>query len=397
MIVEKIITIIAELILVFMLCYKLKKSISRENLVIIPLCFISTGIYIFFVASRKYIPIYLQISIFLFGFLLPVISSFLQYNNIMIKRKLLYYRMKYLYNLKEYEKVIKYIIKLVALDGRTAEYLYILGMCYKNLDDYINARDSFALATELDKGDYKSYYELGRILDETNKKETAIVMFNKAIKIKPDFYEAREALGICYTSQGKFKEAINVYKKALEKHPDSYEIYYNIAIIELELEEYDEAKAAFKKAGEIKNDLYTAFYNLGNICYLLGEYDEAIEAYRKMLNSGVYGPKAYYKIAVVYACKKEYEKALATLEYAIELDPKYIKKSRGEYAFENMRKMIDNYLIQKEVLETKEKEKKDYMKYKFKIFKKDDDLKLDNYSNDYNTYNYNNINEVKHA
>lgn len=397
MIVEKIITIIAELILVCILCYKLKKSNSKENLVIIPLCLISVGMYIFFVVSERYIPIYLQVSIFLFGFLLPLISTFLQYNNIMIKRKLLYYRMKYLYSLKEYEKVIKYIVKLVSIDGRTAEYLYILGMCYKNLDDYINARDSFALVIELDKNDYKSYYELGRILDETNKKETAIVMFNKAIKIKPDFYEAREALGICYTSQGKFKEAISVYKKALEKHPDSYEIYYNIAIIELELEEYEEAKAAFKKAGEIKNDLYTAFYNLGNICYLLGEYDEAIEAYRKMLNSGVYGPKAYYKIAVVYACKKEYEKALATLEYAIELDPKYVKKSRGEYAFENMRTMIDDYLIQKEVLENKEIEKKEYMKYKFKILRKYDEKKVDNCIKSYGNYSYNNINDVKHA
>ena len=233
------------------------------------------------------------------------------------------------------------------------------------------------------------------ILDETNKKDTAIVMFNKCIKIKSDFYEAKEALGICYTSQGKFKEAVNVYKKALEKHPDSYEMYYNIAIIELEVGEYEEAKAAFKKAGEIKSDLYTAFYNLGNICHILGEYDEAIEAYKKMLNSGVYGPKAYYKIAVIYALKKEYEKSMASLEYAIELDPKYIKKVREEYAFVNMKNMIDKYLIDKEILENKEKQRRNYMKDRFKLFKKKE-LEED-YSKDYSTNSYGVYDKVKHA
>ena len=55
----------------------------------------------------------------------------------------------------------------------------------------------------------------------------------------------------------------------------------------------------------------------------------AIEAYKKMLKSGVYGPKGYYKIALVYAEKGEYEKSMASLEYAIELEPMYINKSSG--------------------------------------------------------------------
>ena len=395
MIVERFITIIVEIFFFFFLSFRYIKRYAPENLVIIPVVAVCIGSYISFTVNNAYIPLYIQICIFIFSFVLPAISIILQYNNIIITRKILYYRMKYSFFSKEYSKTIGYITKLVSYEGRKAEYLYILGICYKNLNDFINARDSFALAIDLDKNDYKSYYELGLILDETNKKDTAIVMFNKCIKIKSDFYEAKEALGICYTSQGKFKEAVNVYKKALEKHPDSYEMYYNIAIIELEVGEYEEAKAAFKKAGEIKSDLYTAFYNLGNICHILGEYDEAIEAYKKMLNSGVYGPKAYYKIAVIYALKKEYEKSMASLEYAIELDPKYIKKVREEYAFVNMKNMIDKYLIDKEILENKEKQRRNYMKDRFKLFKKKE-LEED-YSKDYSTNSYGVYDKVKHA
>ncbi len=395
MIVEEFIIIFTEIILITLLSYKYIKKCAPENLVIVPIIVLLVCTYIFFTIKSKYIPLILQICLILFGYILPLVLVALQYNNIIIARKILYYRMKYLFNLKEYEQTIDYINKLIAYEGRKAEYMYILGICYKNLNDYINARDSFALAVDLDKKDFKSYYELGHILDETNKTDTAIVMFNKAIRIKPDFYEAREALGICYTRQGKFKEAINVYKKALEKFPNSYELYYNIAIIEIELDKLEEAKASFKKAGEIKKDLYSAFYNLGNIHLTLSEYEDAINEYRKVLSSGIYGPKAYYKIATVYAIKREYEKAMASLEYAIELDPIYIKKAKEDFTFSKMQNVINRYLIDKEILENKEKQRRNYMKNTFKIFSKKDIL--EDYSKNYSTEIYQNKVDVKQA
>ena len=396
MIVEQFIIILTEIILVILLINKCIKKRAPENIIIVPIIIALLFIYISFTINNKYIPLVFQICLFLFGYVIPIVAISLQYNNIIIARKLLYYRIKYLFNMKEYEQTINNINKLISYEGRKSEYLYMLGVCYKNLNDRINARDSFALATDLNKEDYKSYYELGLILDETDKKETAIVMFNKAIKLNPNFYEAREALGICFTRQGKFIEAVSVYKKALEKFPNSYELYYNIAIIEMELERLEEAKAAFKKAGEIKKDLYSAFYNLGNIYSMLEEYDNAIEEYKKILTSGVYGSKAYYKIATVYAIKREYEKAMASLEYAIELDPIYIKKAKEDYAFNQMQNIINRYLIDKEVLENREKQRRNYMKSTFKIFSKKDILEED-YSKNYNPDSYQNEINIRHA
>ncbi len=394
MIVEKATIIFIAVVLVILLSIRYIKRYAPENLVIIPLTTFFSCMYIFFTINGIYIPILIQTLIFVFAIILPINAVILQYNNIVLTRKILYYKMKYAYFSKEYEKTISYIEKLVSHEGRKREYLYILGQCYKNLNDFINARDSFALAIELDKNDYKSYYELGLILDETNKKETALAMFNRAIKIKPDFYEAHEALGICLTRQGKFNEAVSVYKKALEKFTNSYELYYNIAIIEMELGDYDSAKEAFENAGRIKPDLYTAFYNLGDINYLKGDLDGAIEEYRKILNSGVYGKKAYYKIAIVYATKKEYEKAMSSLEYAIELDPKYIESAKEEYIFKPMESLIQKYLHDKEILKIKEKDRRNYMKDKFKLFRKKDDVDVTqiDYSKDYSKVKDNNEN-----
>ena len=188
MVVEKFIMIVLEILFVFLLCYKYVKRYAPENLIIIPLMCITFGSYISFTFNNVYIPIYFEICILLFSFIIPVIVIIFQYNNIRIMEKILYYRMKYAYFSKEFEKTINLINKIEVKEGKNAELLYILGMCYKQLHDLINARDSFALAIELNKEDYKSYYELGVILDKTNKKEVAMIMFKKAIKIKDDFY-----------------------------------------------------------------------------------------------------------------------------------------------------------------------------------------------------------------
>lgn len=369
MILDRLVFIFVSLIFIILLSIRYIKRYAPENLIVIPFLALSLGLYICFAIYNVYIPIYFQIPIFIFSILIPMINIFLQYNNIVLSRKILYYIMKYEYKSRDYEKTIECIKKLVTLEGRKAEYLYLLGQCYKHTGDFINSRDCFALAVELDSNDYKSYYELGLVLDETNKKENAMVMFNNALRANPDFYEAKEALGICLTSQGKFEEAVLVYKDALKKHPESYEIYYNIAMIESELGKYDEAIGAFENAGRIKPDLYMAFYNLGKLYYSNKEYDKAIEAYSKMLNSTLYGPKAYYNLAIVYATKADFDRAMTTLEYAMELDEKYIKKADTEYIFNPFRSLIEDYKKAKEKEKIKQIQKHNFMEQRLRIFK----------------------------
>lgn len=366
---EKIVVVLLSLILMILLSIRYVRRYAPENIIIVPFMSLLLSIYIPFAIYKINIPLYLQILILVFDIIVPACCATLQYNNIILSRKILYYRMKYNYRMCEYTKTIDMIAKLVSLEGRRAEYLYILGQCYKHIGDFINSRDSFALAVELDSKDYKSYYELGLALDETNKKDSAIKMFNNALKIKPDFYEAQEALGICLTSKGEFEEAVKIYRKALRYHPDSYELYYNIAMIESELGNYEEAIQAFEEAGKIKGDLYTAFYNLGKLYYSENRYDEAIEAFSKILNSTTYGKKGYYNLAIVYSKKGEYEKAMATLEYCMELDSKYIEKADNEYIFNPFRNRIEEYKKAKERIKIKEFQKHNFMDQSFKIFK----------------------------
>lgn len=380
MLFEKVGIMLFMIILLYILSYNYLKKYAPENSAIIVFLVASFVLYITFAIYDIFIPIYAQILILLFGILIPCVIVFLQSRNIIIAKKIIYYKMKSLYNIKDYKSTLKYINKLVILDGRSNELLYLTGMCYKGLNDFINSRDSFALALEFDDKDYKSYYEYGLVLDSTNKKEAALLMFDKAIKCKPDFYEAKEAKGICLTSQGRFLEAIFSYNEAVKMHKDAYEMYYNIGMLEQEVENYDKAEEAFRKVEEIKPEFLLASYNIGELCLRKGEYEEAIKEYKKVTNSMTYGPKSYYKIAVCYALLQEYDKAMSALEYTIELNEEFIKKAAVEYAFLPMRDMVNSYIKSKQEAKQREIDKKNYMKNKIiSFFKKDGDGKVEKF------------------
>jgi tetratricopeptide (TPR) repeat protein len=57
-----------------------------------------------------------------------------------------------------------------------------------------------------------------------------MAFYEKALEIKPDYYEAYYGIGVAYASSNKFKEAIKAYKKAIEIKP-SHKAYYNMGSI----------------------------------------------------------------------------------------------------------------------------------------------------------------------
>ena len=88
-----------------------------------------------------------------------------------------------------------------------------------------------------------------------------------------------------------------------------------------------------------------------------------------MFPSPTYSKIAYYEIAKIYSITSQKEKAMATLEYLFELDPKYVKDARNEYVFSNMKDMINEYLMDMEIKKAKQKEKRNYMRETFKLIK----------------------------
>ena len=90
-----------------------------------------------------------------------------------------------------------------------------------------------------------------------------------------------------------------------------------------------------------------------------------------MTKNTEYSEKAYYKIAMIYAIQKEYEKALTIIEYLIESDASYMERIGDEIIFNPMKEQINTLFLTRSKILQEEMEEKEYVsKNKKKSHKK---------------------------
>lgn len=344
MIIDNIIVIVVAIILITYLSVNYIKKYAPVNLLLIAICAFSLGVYLPVVFYNVYLRIRYQIPIGIGIFVLPCIFAILQYNNISFGRNLLYKRAEKYYNNQKYTKCIISLQKLINKEGRKANTIFLLAKCFYELEEYANAKEFIYETVEIDPSNYIAYFILGNILEKEEDINSAIDMYKKCLEIEPLFYDAYEVLGILLANDGEYKKAEEIYKKAIEYHAESYELLYNLAMIQLELGKTDEAEKNLEFALVINPDIHEAIYSLGNIKLHKGNYNEALSLYNEIVKSEKYGLKAYYKIAIIYVTKNEFEKAMSVIEYLISEDSSYIDIIENEFIFNAMRSRIDRFL-----------------------------------------------------
>ncbi|BBC23771.1 tetratricopeptide repeat protein [Pseudanabaena sp. ABRG5-3] len=141
---------------------------------------------------------------------------------------------------------------------------------------------------------YFILYQKGLALADTNNYEDAIDCFDKAIKHKPDFFDAWCSRAYLEKEEGDWEISLQNYNKALEIDPSSAEIWFERAELISFMEGDDEYK-------QTKEDLIAAYDDLIKNCvpddcyypmaiylrsgelYLIGKYEESLESYNLVL------------------------------------------------------------------------------------------------------------------
>lgn len=344
MIIDNIIVIAVAIILITYLSINYVKKYAPVNLFLIAICAFSLGIYLPVVFYNVYLRIRYQIPLGIGLFVLPSVFAILQYNNITFGKNLLFKRAEKCYNNQKYMKCINYLQKLMVKEGRNGNALFLLAKCYYAIKEYTQAKEYLYEVIDKDEYNFNAYFLLGNILEDEKDIDSAIDMYQKALDIEPTCYDAYEALGILLADQGKYSDAEKLYKKAIEFHAESYELLYNLAMIQLELGKTEEAEKNLEFTLVIKPDIPEAIYSLGNIKLLKGNYNDALSLYSEITKSETYGLKAYYKIAIIYVTKNEFDKAYSVIEYLINEDRNYIDMIENEFVFSSMRSKIDTLI-----------------------------------------------------
>jgi tetratricopeptide (TPR) repeat protein len=127
------------------------------------------------------------------------------------------------------------------------------------------------------------YYGEGVNFSHAGKYADALVSYEKAVFIRPNYADAWLNRGIALDYLGRYDEAIASYDRVIVLQPSYAEAWYNRGIALRKLGRYADAIASYDKAIAISPSYAEAWLNRGVALDYLGRYEEAIASYDKVI------------------------------------------------------------------------------------------------------------------
>ena len=149
----------------------------------------------------------------------------------------------------------------------------IAGVSNAGLMQFDAAIDCYRKALKIKPDYFQAYNNMGNVLKDKDDQEAAIDCYRKAIKIKPDYFQAYNNMGNVLKDINNPEAAIDCYRKALKMKPDYANCYKNMGIA---LQDKDDPEAAidcYRKAIKIKPD-YAEVYRLLSTLNSYKKHDE---------------------------------------------------------------------------------------------------------------------------
>lgn len=213
---------------------------------------------------------------------------------------------------------------------------YNRGLALRNSNKNQEAIISFERAI-LIKPDYSLVFaeKCGTLRDLNDSKlyKNAIEACNNAIKINGDWGESNPAIAYKYkaevlTKLGKLSSAIDVYQKALEINADDAMSWYEQGKLQQKLSMYDKALASYSMAVQVKPKFSQALARQAEILNELKNYQAALESSDQALaGDGIWEDTT---LAYVWVQRStalvnlgKYEESIADAERAIALRQSY--------------------------------------------------------------------------
>lgn len=127
--------------------------------------------------------------------------------------------------------------------------------------------------------------------------DEAILEYNKAILINPEYAEAYSNRGMTYFAKGLFNQALEDYNMAIKLNPNLAQAYNNRGNVYSRRGLYKQAIADYNKALELNPELTIVYYNKALACEAVDDIEEAIKSYQYFLQQ-VPATNAFAKEAI---------------------------------------------------------------------------------------------------
>jgi len=235
-----------------------------------------------------------------------------------------------------YEEAEKDLFFSTELNYEDPETYYYLSLCYEEQSQNEVALQSIETALKYDKENIDYWFKAAFLAYEVNKYDLSVKYYKSLLEIDSTHKFSFVNLGLNYAKQDKKDSAIIWYDKVLAIYPDYSLAYNNKAYVFQSDGDYLKAIELYTTA--ISFDTYDTrpVWNRGDCYFALGQFDNAITDYQNVydMNSEYYN--ALFQIGECYEKKGQIIEALRFyMEY------KTIASSESTY-YDEVDKKIEN-------------------------------------------------------
>ncbi|MFT4196128.1 tetratricopeptide repeat protein [Ottowia sp.] len=176
----------------------------------------------------------------------------------------------------------------LALDGRNAQTLCLLGTAYSRLGRGDEAIACFDRALAIDVRQAPVWYDRGNVLHTLGRHAQALESLERALMLAPNFANAWLNRGhvLAHLKQSKeaqasYKEALASYRKAVEADPKSPTAWFALGKALTQVHRLPDALTCYEKAVALDDRNAEAWISYGATLLNLGGIDDALEAFDK--------------------------------------------------------------------------------------------------------------------
>ena len=139
------------------------------------------------------------------------------------------------------EKAIEVFNELVQVDPTARSYAF-LGLSYRHLGRFEEARKYFAKGLDLDPRNAACLYNMGFIEGRQGNPAKAEDYFQKTLKTNPDYADALLELANLRITAKRYAEAADLLRRFVKVARDPSSGYYKLAMVERNLKQFDAAQ-----------------------------------------------------------------------------------------------------------------------------------------------------------
>lgn len=199
-----------------------------------------------------------------------------------------------------------------------------LSLALAGLGDIQGAIQAVRRAIVLNGEEPVFHYHLGLLFAQDNNHKAAIHQLEEAMRLKPEFWEAKYALSRECLTGSDFEGAVVLLRGVIQTKPNFAQARLNLALTWMQLgSEEDESIRQLRVAAVIEPQNAQVHLALGELYGAKEQQERAIEEFQHSLQIDPDNPEGHYNLALVFRLSGKPERAEAELVRTLELDPSH--------------------------------------------------------------------------